>query len=191
MMNKISLEEAKKIKLFNRIDNKYDITFNQFCQLVEFISNNYYIVVNSKNEILLNYKSIYFDTYSYDMYNDHKNDTENRQKIRIREYENGDKFLEIKTKTKDKRTKKKRINIVSNNLVDYKNWIVDNLNYDYTKIKEKIEISFKRLTIISKDKNERITIDFGIKFNNYITGIKKNINNIIVEVKKENENLSP
>lgn len=189
LMNKISLEEAKKIKLMNRIDKKYVIDFEQFCLLIPYILDNYYIVSDSNQRILLPYKSIYFDTKNYDMYNDHKVNKENRQKIRIREYSSGDKFLEIKNKNNSK-TNKIRIQTSSYLLNEYKKWIVDNLNYDINNLKEKLEVIFKRLTIVSKDKKERITIDFGISFYNFTNNKFKRVDEIIIEVKKPDENKS-
>ena len=48
------------------------------------------------------------------MFNDHENKKKNRQKLRIREYSNGDKYLEIKTKPAENFTKK--ITIFNNSL---------------------------------------------------------------------------
>ena len=183
-MNKITLQEAKDIKLMNRIDKKYIINFEQFCSLTNYIVENYYIVIDNEGKFLLPYKSIYFDTDIYDMYNDHKINKENRQKIRIREYESGEKFLEIKTKSKDSLTKKIRIPADNYSITEYKDWIIKNLHYDIDSLTEKIEISFYRITLININKTERITIDFNISFNNYITGIKNKIKDIVIEVKK-------
>jgi len=186
-MIKISLQEAKDIKLMNRIDKKYIIDFNQFCSLSNYIEDNYYIVVNEKDEYLLKYKSIYFDTNSFEMYNDHENKVKNRQKIRIREYSNGDKYLEIKTKKSEDFTKKIRIELEDYNIDSYTDWINKNLKYSTSELKPKIEINFYRLTLINKDKTERITIDFGLSFKNYITKKELKIKEIIIEVKKTYE----
>lgn len=186
-MIKISLQEAKDIKLMNRIDKKYIIDFNQFCSLSNYIEDNYYIVVNEKDEYLLKYKSIYFDTNSFEMYNDHENKVKNRQKIRIREYSNGDKYLEIKTKKSEDFTKKIRVELEDYNIDSYTDWINKNLKYSTSELKPKIEIDFYRLTLINKDKTERITIDFGLSFKNYITKKELKIKEIIIEVKKTYE----
>lgn len=186
-MIKISLQEAKDIKLMNRIDKKYIINFNQFCSLSNYIEDNYYIVVNEKDEYLLKYKSIYFDTNSFEMYNDHENKVKNRQKIRIREYSNGDKYLEIKTKKSEDFTKKIRIELKDYNIDSYTDWINKNLKYSTSELKPKIEIDFYRLTLINKDKTERITIDFELTFKNYITKKELKIKEIIIEVKKTYE----
>jgi len=185
-MNKLNLEEVKKIKLFSRIDKKYIIDYEQFCQLSNYINDNYYILVDNDN-FLLKYKSIYFDTEKLSMFIDHENRKENRQKLRIREYSNGDKYLEIKTKSNENFTKKIRVELEDYNIHTYTDWINKNLEYSENILKPTLEIVFHRLTLINKDKTERITIDFGISFNNYITNKKEKIKEIVVEVKKLSE----
>lgn len=190
MMNKISLEEAKEIKLMNRIDKKYIINFDQFCSLCDYIANNFYIVYSGYN-FMLDYKSIYFDTEFNNMYRDHEWHEKKRQKIRIREYADGEQFLEIKTKSQEDYTKKIRVPFKGKTLEGYKKWICDNLSYDYNTLSEKLEVRFKRITLINLEKDTRITIDFGIHYHNY-----KNENdfiekNMIVEVKKESYNKTP
>ena len=92
MINSITLEEAKKIKLFNRVEKKYKCTLNQLYSLIEHIAEKYYVVENN-NEILLNYHSLYFDTPNMIMFFDHENSIPHRQKIRIREYSTNEKYL--------------------------------------------------------------------------------------------------
>lgn len=186
-MNTISLDEVKNIKLLNRIDKKYIINFEQFCNLAEFIEKNYYILKGDDNNYLLKYKSIYFDTEKLSMFIDHENRKENRQKLRIREYSNGDKYLEIKTKSNENFTKKIRVELEDYNIHTYTDWINKNLEYSENILKPTLEIVFYRLTLINKDKTERITIDFGISFNNYITNKIEKIEEIVVEVKKLSE----
>ena len=187
--NTITLEEAKKIKLMNRIDKKYVLDFNQFCLLSKYIIDNYYIVVNEDGEFMLDYDSLYLDTIYDSMFHDHENKVPNRQKIRIREYSNGDKYIEIKTKNTESNTKK--IRIPFNTCIDNdREWIENNLTYDYYSLGYKLEVKFKRITLVNKEKNSRITIDFGINFKNYETKKEASIKDIIIEVKKETEDLT-
>lgn len=185
-MKTISLKEVKEIKLMNRIDKKYIINFDQFCSLTNYISNNFYILSENDNT-LFKYHSIYFDTPNMDMQKDHINKTKHRQKIRIREYCTGEKYLEIKEKNNSEFTKKKRIPVTSYSLDGEQQWIDENLIYDTKNLNKKLDIVFNRMTLVSLDKKERVTIDFGIKFYNYITKKKEIIKDIIVEVKKLTE----
>lgn len=187
-MNRITLKEAKEIKLMNRIDKKYVIDFDQFCSLSSFIYDNFYVVEND-GAIMLPYFSLYFDTPNMDMHKDHLNKKAHRQKIRIREYSTGEKYLEIKEKNNSEFTKKKRIPVQSYILNEETNWIDKNLIYDTKDLNKKLEVRFNRLTLVSLDKQSRITIDFNIRFHNYITDKSIKIKHIIVEVKKKTQEL--
>ena len=184
-MKEISLEIAKKIKLFNRIETKYKCNFYQFCCLSKYLYDNYNVVSNN-DCVLFDYMTIYFDTPDLLMYNDHKNNIKTRQKIRIREYSNGNKYLEIKQKNESK-TSKIRIPINSNNIDSNFNWIKNNTIYNINKLTHILNVKYIRITFISNDHNERITIDFNIEFFNLINNVNKKINDIIIEV-KQNEN---
>lgn len=187
---KISLAEAKKIKLMNRIDKKYIINFNQFCELCDYIVENFYIVSDDYN-FMIDYKSVYFDTIYNSMFHDHENKTKDRQKLRIREYSNGEQYLEIKSKNKEEFTKKIRVPF-KECLDDNRHWVEKNLLYDYYSLGKTLEVKFKRITLINFEKNIRVTIDFGINYYNYLTKkrfVEKNI--MIVEIKKETNEKTP
>lgn len=183
-MNEISLKEAKKIKLFNRVEKKYVLTPSQLYDFYKYIESDWYIV-KEENNFLFDYHSIYYDTIDLDMYQEHRNNINNRQKLRIREYSNGKKYLEIKTKT-DGITNKIRKKITNEDISILQDWIKENLHYNLSLEKE-LDIKYKRTTFISKDKKERITIDTEIKFYNYKTGLSKSIDDIIVEIKHEQD----
>lgn len=183
MIKKITLEEVKDIKLMNRIDKKYIINYDQFCSLTKYIVDNFYIL-SEEDKFLFKYHSIYFDTPNLNMHNDHMNDVGHRQKLRIREYSNGEKFLEIKEKNNSEFTKKKRIPVKSYEINGEMNWIDENLIYDTKHLDKKLDVTFYRLTLISLNKQERITIDFNLTYYNYLTNKSYKENKIIVEVKK-------
>ena len=188
-MNEISLDESKKIKLFNRKETKYKCSFLEYCCIIKYLYDNYLIVTNNNNT-LFSYVSIYFDTNDLIMYNEHKNDKSNRQKIRVREYDNGEKYLEIKKKTEDHHTIKTRIPIDNVDINNNFNWIKDNLKYKVDNLQNVLNVRYKRMTFISKNKLERITIDIDIEFFNQLNNISKKINDIIIEIKEEGNHRS-
>lgn len=185
-MKTISLKDAKKITLMKRFDTKYVVNNSQLSQLSNYLFDNFYIVKNKKNEVFLKYYSLYFDTDDMQMHKDHINKKLHRQKIRIREYQSHDKFLEIKDKN-NHITNKIRIPVDSYELDGEKQWITENLLYDTKTLKKKLAVEFYRTTFISFDYTIRLTIDSYITFYNYITNKKENINDIIIEIKKETE----
>lgn len=183
----ILLEEAKKIKLFNRIETKYESELNSknLENLLKYLYDNYYVVANN-NITIFEYINIYFDSDDLIMYNEHKKNSSNRQKVRIREYSNGNKYLEIKHKI-DHKTIKKRIPIDNVDIDNNFDWIKDNLQYDISKLSHILTTKYDRITFISKDFHERITVDFNIEFFNLKTKITKLINKVIIEVKQDDK----
>ena len=182
-MKEISLKEAKKIKLFNRVEKKYILTPSQLYDFYKYLSSDSFYIVKENEDFVFNYHSTYYDTDNLDMYNDHKSGKNNRQKIRIRKYPNGNTYLEIKSKV-DGISKKIRRKINSEDIYTLNDWIKKNLNYSLN-LNKKLDIDYKRITFISEDKSERITIDTEIKFYNYLTNSYGFINDIVVEVKHE------
>ena len=181
-MDFISLEEAKKIKLDKRCCTKYVLTRDMFWKLFNFFIDNFSIVRNDEGNMLFSYNSVYFDTPDYQMNKDHIDKKLHRQKIRVREYESGEKFLEIKDKN-NHITTKKRIPVKEYSIDGEKQWISENLMYDTRELSKKINVSFYRMTLISKDRKVRMTLDFNLRFFNYIANKSYNFDKIILEVK--------
>lgn len=185
-MKTISLEESKKIKLFKRFESKYLVDSSDLGDIMNYLSDNYLIVKEDENT-LFDYYSIYFDNSDFDIIKAANKDDIVRQKIRIREYQNNDKFLEIKEKNHGV-VVKTRIPINSYNIENEKDWIDDNLIYNASKLNRVLRVKYKRLTFISKSKSNRITIDLNIDFYNYLTNKSAKIENyIIIEIKKNKE----
>ena len=182
-MKEISLKEAKKIKLFNRVEKKYILTPSQLYDFYKYLSSDSFYIVKENEDFIFNYHSTYYDTDNLDMYNDHSISKNNRQKLRIRKYPNGNTYLEIKNKV-DGISKKIRRKINSEDIYTLNDWIKKNLNYNLT-LNKILDIDYKRITFISEDKSERITIDTEIKFYNYLTNSYGFINDIVIEVKHE------
>ena len=185
-MKTISLEESKNIKLFKRFESKYVVDSSDLGNIMNYLSDNYMIVQEDENT-LFDYYSIYFDNSDFDIIKATTKDDNVRQKIRIREYQNNDKFLEIKEKNHGIIIKT-RIPIKSYNIDDEKDWIDDNLIYNTSTLNNVLRVKYKRLTFINKSKSNRITVDMNVDFYNYITNKSFKIDNfIIIEIKKNKE----
>ena len=186
-MNRISLEESKKIKIFNRFESKYIIDHDDILNIIRLLENDY-LLVEENNKIIFGYHSLYFDTPELNMWNDHNIDKPSRQKIRIREYDDKSKFLEIKEKI-DGKTIKTRIPIESYFINDEEQWISNNLKYDTKNLIKSLDVKYNRISFVKKDKTERITLDIDIEYYNYKTNKrwKSNKNFAILEIKKNKE----
>ena len=186
-MNRISLKESKKIKIFNRFESKYIIDHDDILNIIKLLENDY-LLVEENNKIIFGYHSLYFDTPELNMWNDHNIDKPSRQKIRIREYDDKSKFLEIKEKI-DGKTIKTRIPIESYFINDEEQWISDNLKYNTKNLIKSLDVKYNRISFVKKDKTERITLDIDIEYYNYKTNKrwKSNKNFAILEIKKNKE----
>ena len=190
----ISLEQMSGVKLMNRTDTKFVTTTERLRLLLQMARNDYYVqeIHGIRN---LEYDTTYFDTTAFDMYNQHQWNHTNRQKIRFRTYcISGLQFMEVKTKNNHGRTKKKRIEVTDMDVMEpTKHDFLDNhLRYKAEKLQPTLNNHFSRVTLVNKAKTERLTIDSGLHFNNMVSGIEKDMGNlVIVELKRDGQVYSP
>jgi hypothetical protein len=132
------------------------------------------------------------DTPDADMYLAHHNGRKVRQKIRIRDYEESNlSFFEIKNKNNKGRTKKRRIKLENTDF--HRNEQVLELMDKYAEYKidgliPQLENFFNRITLVNKDKTERLTIDQGLRFHNLSTNAWSDLSKIIIIELKQDGN---
>ena len=170
-MKPISLEEMSGVKLMNRIDTKYLTTLPVLENLLTAASDDFFVQENNgvKNSP---YYTCYFDTSEVSMYYDHQRGKKSRKKIRIREYVDSGvlPFLEIKNKNNKGRTKKKRVSMQDgSSLTDFEDFITEHSEFSSSDLSPKIENRFNRITLVNKEKTERITIDTSLEFHNFVS----------------------
>ena len=103
-------------------------------------------------------------------------------------------FLEVKNKNNHRRTRKKRIAINELDIIgDEKHQFLENLCwYDVDTLKPALRNWFRRLTLVNYGKTERVTIDTGLRFHNYVSGVDKSLDQaVIVELKRDGNVPSP
>ncbi len=168
--NAVSLEDMDSVKLMNRTDTKYVFDINKLPLILE-DSKEYYSILEISSERQLEYKTLYFDTDDFRMYTAHQNGKLNRYKVRHREYLISNiSFLEVKFKNNKGRTIKKRIkrdkieSEFANKSVEFIKKI-SSLSPD--DLKPKLYSNFKRITLVHKEKKERITLDVNLNFNHF------------------------
>lgn len=170
-MEPISLEEMSGVKLMNRVDSKFLTTMPVLYRLLEAASGDFF-VQDINGVRLAPYSTRYFDTRDVRMYYDHQRGKKSRRKVRIREYVNTGvlPFLEIKDKNNKGRTKKKRVSMDSGEYhTDYADFISKYSEFSAHELLPKIENRFNRITLVNKEKTERITIDTSLEFHNFVT----------------------
>jgi VTC domain. len=185
----ITLEEMSGIRLMNRIDTKFLVNVANLPTLLEMAKEDYYVQrIGDLRKAF--YRTLYYDTPQATMYVVHQDGKLNRQKIRVREYvESNLMFLEVKTKNNKGRTSKKRITVTDENVLHNEEAIAfldEKSKFKMNEIDFRLRNSFFRITLVNKEKSERLTIDYNINFENCVTGTKNTIPKLcIVEVKQD------
>ena len=181
-MQPISLEEMSGVKLMNRIDTKFLTTVPVLEQLLS-ASTQDFLVQESHGLRNSPYYTIYYDTDDVRMYYDHQRGKKSRRKIRVREYVDTGvlPFLEIKDKNNKGRTKKKRVSMESGLLLgDYGDFIASHSEFKALELSEKIENRFNRITLVNKEKTERITIDTSLEFHNFVSNRELSLSGLVI-----------
>lgn len=204
----ITLEQMGGIRLMNRTDTKFVTTDEKLRQLLLAAGDDYY-VQDIDGTRLASYYTLYFDTPHCDMYRAHHNGKMNRQKVRIRAYEDADAaFLEVKTKNNHGRTKKRRVqadafdmaatskhdiaSACEGTTTDWQAFLGEHLRHPFGDITGRIENRFRRITLVNKGLTERLTIDTSVAFRNLVTGRELSLDGMtIIELKRDGLMPSP
>ena len=178
----------------NRVDKKFWFRLSELENVFNAIRNDYYIqTVNGKK--WQQYRTEYFDTVDNKMYTLHHNGKLNRYKIRKRDYLNtGDHFLEVKFKTNQGRTIKKRMEsmVEGTDFNDTERTFIEKRTiFHDTELGVTLKNTFYRVTLINKNFTERCTIDVELNFESNQKNVQLN-DLVILEVKSEKgHELSP
>ncbi len=197
-MKPISLREMGSVSLMNRIDTKYVSTVDNLVKVLEDADRYGYRVLEIEGQRLLGYESAYYDTEELAMFTAHRNSKLFRKKVRVRTYKSGGgTYLEIKRKNNHRRTKKKRISIPQDYMLNlseapgaeefvqkYTEWTLKDLRPETT-------TDFDRITIVNPEMSERVTIDLNLQFSNFRSGKSANLGQLVIfEVKQDGQKRS-
>lgn len=192
-LESITLEEMNEVKLLDRVDTKFTFHIDKLNEILSIASRDYKILTIN-NLRFARYETRYFDTPGYEMYTKHHNGKLNRHKVRFRSYLDSDlEFFEVKFKTNKGRTIKSR---VKREINDYsitekaKILLEKKTNYHPEELQEAVRIFYNRITLVSKNMSERLTLDFDMKYE--LNGnVKAFPNLIIAELKQDKSTKSP
>ncbi len=165
----ISLDEMDSVSLLNRVDTKYIIPVGKLPPVLGLLPDDYRILV-VKGQRFNHYRTLYFDTPRFDLFNMHVNGRADRYKVRSREYVDTHlSFLEVKHKTRKERTIKQRLSTDHPMLRverQAEKWLENVYPYESNALEPKIWNTFTRITLVRLEHNERVTLDVDITFFN-------------------------
>lgn len=163
----ISLADMENVKLLNRVDTKFLMTETQLLDILGTVQDDYYVLANEGTRTSL-YRTQYFDTPDFSLYLDHHNDRQDRYKIRSRTYVDSDvTFLEVKHKTNKRRTIKSRTQIPALLYTlegDDASFVRAASLLNVWTLEPVIWNTFHRITLVSKVRRERLTIDVNLRY---------------------------
>jgi len=174
--------DSTNLLMKNRFEAKYYFHLSQLDSILEACQNRYNIL-KIDDRLIFDYQNFYFDTNDFQLYYHHHNGKAERYKIRKRVYLNSQlSFIEVKQKTKKGNTNKYRQEAVS--LEHAASFLQSHISLDYNQLIPTLENKYKRITLLHKKNEEKVTIDINLIF----ASEKNNIafNQIaIAEVKSE------
>lgn len=174
----ISLTELNSRSSFlKRIDKKYLLNSKQFSKIISNLGEKYNILEIAWKKIF-SYDNVYMDTKDYLFYNQHQSKLKSRTKVRTRYYVDSNlAFFEYKQKNNGITDKyryqfpSEEHGFMTRGKKRFFDWVWQSLytNKDAPAITPAIKTNYKRITMVSKNWDERLTIDFNVK----ITDLRK------------------
>jgi hypothetical protein len=186
----VGLTELDQVALLDRMDTKYVFSLDRLPFFLTKLSDHYFILDINGNR-MFHYNSLYFDTEGFHLFNLHASGRANRYKVRCRRYvESGLVYFEIKFKNNKGRTIKSRVMLNSENEIDDKalELLNEKTPFSIDDLKAMIWVNYVRITLVSKDFKERLTIDLDLSFKR--GGEYKSYNNLVIAELKQNRSCS-
>ena len=188
----IGLDEMSAVKLMNRIDTKFLFPLSQLTELLERAKRDYRVQVVDGKPVAA-YDSLYYVTRDLYMYTRHHDRQLRRDKVRARNYVDSDlAFLEVKHKSNKGRTKKRRVRIPTSDFADFKqnpeavSFLRGEVPFAMDDLLPQLHTVFNRITLVNKEKTERLTLDVNLRFDNVQTGRKDALGPLVViELKQD------
>ena len=178
----------------HRYDTKFILPKRMMPELLGSLSPSYRLIC-FHNQLIQNYRTIYFDDADFSLYHDHQRGKLNRFKIRMRNYPSSAcSYLEIKTKTNHHLTKKSRFSVSENQFergaissAGYK-LLQDFLNSSLNPLAVTIANHFTRIAMVSTDGRERLTFDMDLRFGDFTDQTVVNPGDFVVaEIKQSRQ----
>jgi hypothetical protein len=163
----IDLEQMEDVALLNRMDTKFVMSAGQLREALAALEQDYWML-SVHGQRLNHYRTLYFDTPKFDLYLMHVNGRADRYKVRSREYTDTHlSFLEVKHHTPKDRTIKERMSTADPltwMTAEAEDWLRGVFPFDSRALEPKLWNNFTRLTLVSKQICERVTLDFDLSF---------------------------
>ena len=166
----ISLSEMSAVALQDRVDTKFMLREEQLYDALSLLTQRYH-VLDIRGVRLNQYRTLYFDTADFALFQQHHAGRRDRYKVRTRSYvDSALSFLEVKHKVRQNRTVKNRIatpGLLTEVTPEADAFLNDYLPFDPEALEPKLWDEYTRITLVSKHDCERLTLDLRLRFSGY------------------------
>lgn len=163
----LGLVDIQEAALLDRVDTKYVFGVHDLCAMLAAMTDTYRVLMIDQTRLHA-YQTLYFDTSDFTIYEQHHNGFGSRYKVRARKYVGTDAaFFEVKHRTNQKRTIKTRLPIadiglaLSEPVVEF---LHANTPFDAHSLAPKLWNDYRRITLVSKQRPERVTLDVNLAY---------------------------
>lgn len=168
----IDLAHMNRVALLSRYEVKYVMHLQTVLGVLDKLSASYQ-VLEVAGQRCSRYRTLYFDTPDFALYQRHHAGLKNRYKIRSRKYmESNGAFLEIKHKNNKDRTIKSRIQ-TADQLTELNHtgmnhtvtsFLRDQSPYTADELQPCLWNGYSRITLVNQAQTERVTLDIDLDF---------------------------
>ena len=166
----ISLNEMSGVALQDRTDTKFVMREAQLYNALATLTQHYR-VLDIRGVRLNRYRTLYFDTTDFALFQQHHTGRRERFKVRTRSYVDSHlSFLEVKHKVRQNRTVKNRIatpGLLTEVTPEADVFLNDYLPFAPEALEPKLWNEYQRITLVSKHDCERLTLDLCLRFTGY------------------------
>jgi len=165
----VPLATLRPDELFDRTDTKYLLPVALAPGVVAACADGYHALA-VRGHRFCHYRTEYYDDEHLRLYHAHHAGHRPRYKVRVRTYlDTGDRFLELKSKTNTERTCKSRLPLAGSGCPPLDQLATlptfDSLRVPPpTALRLSLVAEYTRLTLVSPQRPERVTIDFALAF---------------------------
>jgi len=175
------------VALLRRTDTKYVLSEAQLAQALAHLTGQYR-VLEVDGRRLQRYQTLYFDTQNLALYRQHHDGQRSRYKVRERTYLDSNlTFWEIKQKVNDNTTIKSRMRTRELNpqiAGDARPFLHAHYPYPLAALEPTLYNTFQRITLVSKQSVERLTVDVSLRLLRDKTSVSLD-GLVIAEVKQD------
>jgi hypothetical protein len=167
----ISLTDLDAYSLMNRVDTKYVFSSYRIPGILEEMDKDFRTLEIDSARVFT-YHTTYLDTPDWLFFRQHIKGRSERNKVRVRKYEqSGVSFLEVKKRNNKFRTRKWRIlkEMHYGDTFDEESekFVRKHVSPDTPPLSQVLVNSFRRITLAGIKTTERVTIDFDISFSDF------------------------